>query len=69
LSRTAYEFCEDMQRQNVVYAEYRFHPCFNEKLISGEDYCEGLFEGLKRGEKEFKVKVRCIFCFIRNLPG
>lgn len=64
MTRIAYEFCEDMHRQNVVYAEYRFHPFFK-----GEDYCEGIFEGLEKGEKEFGVKVRCIICFLREKPG
>ena len=55
----AYEYCEELQRQNVVYAEIRFNP-FVEAGPSSEEYCDGIIAGLEKGEKEFGVKVRTI---------
>jgi adenosine deaminase len=57
----------------VVYAELRFCPYLqapgSETVICGEEYCEGIFAGLERGQKEFGVKIRVILAFMRNLPG
>ena len=66
----AYEFCEDIARQNVVYAEYRYNPFPDiNGCVSGEDYCQGIFIGLERGQKDFNVKVRSILAFKREAPG
>ena len=66
--RVAYEFCEDFAAQGGVYAEYRFNP-YPAGDCRGEDYCEAIFAGLRRGQKDFGVKIRCIMCFLRHLPG
>lgn len=70
LERVAYEYCEELRRQNVVYAEIRYNP-FSEVVggPTGEEYCDGVIAGLERGEKEFGVKVRSILCFKRENPG
>lgn len=70
LERIAYEFCEDGAKQNVVYAEYRFNPYPDVTgACEGEQYCEGIFAGLDRGQAKFDIKVRCILCFKRETPG
>ena len=70
LERVAYEYCEDLKRQNVVYAEIRYNPfCEVEAGPTGEEYCEGVIAGLEKGEKEFGVKVRSILCFMRENPS
>ena len=70
LERIAYEFCEDGAKHNVVYAEYRFNPYSDVEGVCGaEEYCEGVFAGLTRGQRDFNIKVRCILCFLRERPG
>lgn len=65
----AYEFCEDSAKQNVVYAELRFSPYLDASHCLGEEYCEGVFAGLERGQKDFGIKVRVILVFMRDAPG
>ncbi len=66
----AYEYVQELERQNTVYAEIRYNP-FSE--IKGgpteEEYCEGVIAGLERGERDTGVKVRSILCFKRENPG
>ena len=38
-------------------------------LPSGKDYIDGIIAGLKRGQEDFGVKIRCILCFKREDPG
>lgn len=70
LERVAYEYVQELKRQNTVYAEIRYNP-FSE--IEGgptaKEYCEGVIAGLERGEKDTGVKVRSILCFKRENPG
>ena len=63
----AYEYCEDMKKQNVLYFECRYNPM--SKQISPEDYVEGIIAGLERGERDFGVKSRHILAFMREQPG
>ena len=70
LERVAFEYCEDADRQNVVYFEYRFNPFLGVKHgLTPEQYCEGMLSGLERGQKTFGIKARAILCFLRNDPG
>ncbi len=70
LERVAYEYVEDLHRQNVVYAEIRYNPFSEvEGGPNGAEYCEGVIAGLERGERDFGVKVRSILCFKRENPG
>lgn len=53
-----------------MYSEYRFSPFSNVPgVCAGEDYCEGIFAGLSRGQRDFNLKVRCILVIMRNIPG
>ena len=70
LRRIAYEYCEDCARQNVVYAEYRFTPYQDDPLVcSAEEYTQGILDGLSEGQEKFGIKVRVIFCIMREAPG
>ena len=63
----SYEYCEEMERQNVVYFEIRYNPMGHR--MEPEEYIEGVIAGLKRGERDFRVKSRHILVFLRNKPG
>ena len=67
LERVAYEFVEDMARDQVVYAEVRFAPHFHTAGGLGLDgVMTAVLRGLDRGEREFGVGVGLIVCAMRN---
>ncbi len=70
LERVAFEFCEDMARDNVVYAEVRFAPHFHTQQGLGLDgVMTAVMKGLRRGEETHGVKVGVIVCAMRNLSA
>ena len=70
LERVAYEFVEDMARDNVVYAEVRFAPHFHTQGGLGLDgVMTAVLKGLSRGEEDFGVEVGLIVCAMRNLSA
>ncbi|XP_046680243.1 adenosine deaminase-like [Homalodisca vitripennis] len=70
LERNAYEFCEDAQKNGVIYAEVRYSPTTSLgdkafKVVGPLGYDEVIRRisfGLKRGEHDFGVKTRTILC-------
>jgi adenosine deaminase len=67
LERVAYEFVEDMARDNVVYAEVRFAPHFHTAEGLGLDgVMRAVIRGLEAGEREFKVGTGLLVCAMRN---
>jgi adenosine deaminase len=67
LERVAYEFCEDMARDSVVYAEVRFAPHFHTSAALGLDgVMRAVLAGLERGERDFEVSTGLIVCGMRN---
>jgi adenosine deaminase len=70
LERVAYEFVEDMARDNVVYAEVRFAPHFHTAGGLGLDgVMTAVLRGLERGKEDFGVPVGVIVCAMRNLSA
>jgi len=70
LERVAYEFVEDMARDNVVYSEVRFAPHFHTQQGLGLDgVMTAVRKGLVRGEEAFGVRVGVIVCAMRNLSS
>ena len=70
LERVAYEFVEDMSRDNVVYSEVRFAPHFHTQGGLGLDaVMQAVTKGLGRGQEAFGVEVRTIVCAMRNLSA
>ena len=67
MERVAYEYCETLKKQNVVYFELRYAPMSHK--MRPEDYIEGIMAGLERGERDFGIKSRQIFAFLRHQPG
>jgi adenosine deaminase len=67
LERVAYEFVEDMFKDGVVYAEVRFAPHFHTGAGLGLDaIMRAIVNGLRAGEREFKVGTGLIICAMRN---
>lgn len=67
LERVAYEFCEDMALDNVVYAEVRFAPHFHTEGGLGLDgVMRAVLRGLQRGQNDFGVNTGLIVCAMRN---
>ncbi|MBI5364801.1 MAG: adenosine deaminase [Planctomycetes bacterium] len=70
IERVAYEFAEDMARDNVVYSEVRFAPHFHTQQGLGLDgVMTAVMKGLRRGEEDHGVKVGVIVCAMRNLSS
>ncbi len=69
LERVAYEFMEDMARDNVVYAEVRFAPHFHTRGGLGLDAVMlAVLKGLDRGREQFDVGFGLIVSAMRNEP-
>ncbi|MCC7011163.1 MAG: adenosine deaminase [Planctomycetes bacterium] len=67
LERIAYEYCEDMARDNVVYSEVRFAPHFHTSEGLGLDgVMRAVLSGLEHGKQDFKVSAGLIVCGMRN---
>lgn len=70
LERVAYEFVEDMRRDNVAYAEVRFAPHFHTQGGLGLDgVMSAVIRGLERGKHDHGVDVGIIVCGMRNLSA
>ncbi|KAI6220334.1 hypothetical protein M3Y99_01613700 [Aphelenchoides fujianensis] len=66
IERIAYEMCEDMARDGVVYFEGRFSPnLLSTLLVSPSDVVMAVWRGFQRGERDFDIKARSILCCIR----
>lgn len=67
LERAAFEFIEDMARDNVVYAEVRFAPHFHTGDGLGLDAVMGaVLSGLERGKQACEVEYGLLVCAMRN---
>ena len=70
LERVAYEFCEDLAKENIVYAEVRFAPHLHTLAGLGLDgVMLAVLAGLRRGSREFNVGTGLIVCALRNQPA
>src|ERR1043166_1472789 len=66
--RIAYELCEDCARDNVVYFETRFPPArASSERFTMEDAVVAALEGLRRGQRDFKVTCGLILCCYRSI--
>ncbi len=67
LERVAYEVCEDLTEENVLYAETRFAPVLlTEEGATQEEMVEAALSGIERGNREFPVTVNLILCLYRG---
>lgn len=68
LKRTTYELLEDAAKENVKYLEVRFAPTQHMKNgLKIEETIESVLEGMKEGEKDFKIKSSLILCCMKHL--
>jgi len=68
LRRAAYELVEDVSRENLRYIEVRFSPILHtSRGLSLNNIVEAVLYGLRKGEKDFKVKTGVIICGLKNL--
>ena len=65
LTRIAKEMCEDLVKDEVIYAEVRFAPYFHTKEgLSYDEIVESVLEGIK---KVPNIKVNLILCMMRGI--
>lgn len=70
LKRHAKEFCRDQQYHNVVYSEIRLCPySLTKRGLTPHQALDAVIEGLNEGQKEYKIDVRIIICFMKHKPG
>ncbi|MEZ6014130.1 MAG: adenosine deaminase [Planctomycetota bacterium] len=68
LERVAFELCEDLAAEHVVYFEVRFAPIFHTGAGLGLDaVMEAVLAGLRRGQRAFGIESGLIVCALRNL--
>ncbi|KAI5609075.1 adenosine deaminase [Silurus asotus] len=82
IKRIAYEFVETKAKEGVIYIEARYNPHLmansnvdpiqwnqEEGDVTPDDVVHLVNEGLKQGEKDFKIKARSILCCMRHMPN
>jgi adenosine deaminase len=68
LHRAAYELCEDFAEENVRYFEVRFSPILHTKQgLKLTEIVDAVLDGLRDGERAFRVRTGCIICGMRNI--
>lgn len=67
LERAAYELCEDVSKENVLYLEARFAPLLHlEAGLSPREVVQSVLRGLKRGEETFGMHTGLILSAMRD---
>jgi len=67
LERAAFELCEDVSLENVMYLEVRFAPLLHlEGGLSPRDVVQAVLRGLKRGEEKFGIHAGLILSAMRD---
>lgn len=67
VERIAYEVCEDLDEEGVVYAEVRFAPILlTEEGHSQAEIVEAALRGLAEGNRDFETVVNLILCLYRG---
>ncbi|MDI9529332.1 MAG: adenosine deaminase [Candidatus Cloacimonadota bacterium] len=68
LRRAAYELAEDAARENVRYMEVRYSPILHtNRGLKLTEISQAVIDGLRRAEREFKIKTGVIICGIRDM--
>ncbi|KAM9786045.1 adenosine deaminase [Neosynchiropus ocellatus] len=82
IRRIAYEFVEDKAKEGVIYVEVRYSPHLlantdvdpipwnqEEGDVTPEEVVQLVNQGLRDGERDFKIKARSILCCMRHMPN
>ena len=68
IARAAYEVMKSAAAENVRYIELRYAPATVVKEgFTAEDSVQGITEGIKMAEKDYKIKGNAILCAMRHL--
>ncbi|MDD3453608.1 MAG: adenosine deaminase [Bacilli bacterium] len=62
LERISYELAEDLEKDNVIYAEIRFAPQFHANSLTYDEIIDSVLNGLKKG----KIRTNLILCCMRG---
>lgn len=62
LTRVSYELCEDLNKENVLYAEIRFAPLLHTKNLTIEEAVTSVLKGLHKAD----IKTNLILCLMRG---
>src|SRR5207245_1004017 len=69
LERATYELCEDLQKDNVRYAEIRYGPWLHvQQGLSLTDVIRAVLSGWKAGRKSFRLEGGVIVTALRDMP-
>ncbi|MFC2082930.1 adenosine deaminase [Candidatus Bipolaricaulota bacterium] len=67
LERAAYELCQDVSSENVLYLEVRFAPLLHlEGGLSPREVVQAVLRGLKRGKEKFGLHTGLILAAMRD---
>ena len=67
LERAAYELCQDVSKENVLYLEVRFAPLLHlEADLSPREVVQAVLRGLRRGEEKFGLHTGLILSAMRD---
>ncbi|MFC2079476.1 adenosine deaminase [Candidatus Bipolaricaulota bacterium] len=67
LERAAYELCQDVSKENVLYLEVRFAPLLHlEAGLSPREVVQAVLRGLKQGEEKFGMHTGLILSAMRD---
>lgn len=62
LTKVACELCEDMQKENIIYAEIRFAPLKHTHDLTLDQVISAVLKGMKKTD----LKTNLILCMMRN---
>src|SRR3989442_3227861 len=69
LERATYELCEDLNKDNVRYAEIRYGPWLHvQQGLSLTDVIRAVLSGWTRGRREFGLEGGIIVTALRDMP-
>lgn len=68
MERIAYELCEDQAADGVVYFEARYAALLQAPALTIVESVEAALEGLRRGQRDFKIRAGLILCGMRTSP-
>lgn len=67
LEKAVFDLAEDLEKQNVCYAEIRFAPGQHlQRGLSQYEVVSAAVRGLKKAEREFSLRAQLILCCMRG---
>jgi len=67
IEQAAYELFEDLEKQNVIYAEVRFAPSLHTKEgLNQNEIVEAAIRGMNKAKEKFEIDGNLILCCMRG---